>query len=34
MGMDGSKVWDAAQAGDILGMRNYSETDVLNTYLV
>jgi predicted PolB exonuclease-like 3'-5' exonuclease len=34
MGMDGSKVWDAYQAGDILGIRNYCETDVLNTYLV
>ena len=34
LGMDGSKVWDAYQAGDIVGIRNYCETDVLNTYLV
>ena len=34
MGMDGSKVWHAFQAGDIVGIRNYCETDVLNTYLV
>ena len=34
MGMDGSKVWDNFQAGDIEGIRNYCETDVLNTYLV
>jgi len=34
MGMDGSKVWDNYQAGDIEGIRNYCETDVLNTYLV
>ena len=34
MGMDGSKVWDAFQAGDIGGIRNYCETDVLNTCLV
>lgn len=34
LGMDGSKVWDAYQAGDIAGIRNYCETDVLNTYLV
>jgi predicted PolB exonuclease-like 3'-5' exonuclease len=33
-GMDGSKVWDSFQAGDIEGIRNYCETDVLNTYLV
>jgi hypothetical protein len=32
--MDGSKVWDNYQAGDIEGIRNYCETDVLNTYLV
>ncbi len=30
---DGS-VWGAYQAGDITGIRNYCETDVLNTYLV
>ena len=34
LGMDGSKVWDAYQAGDIEGIRHYCETDVLNTYLV
>ncbi|MEJ2060120.1 MAG: 3'-5' exonuclease [Gammaproteobacteria bacterium] len=34
MGMSGAKVWDAYQAGDIAGIRNYCETDVLNTYLV
>lgn len=34
MGMSGSKVWEAYQAGDIEGIRNYCETDVLNTYLV
>ncbi len=34
MGMDGSKVWDAFQSGDLAAIRNYCETDVLNTYLV
>lgn len=34
MGMSGAKVWDSYQAGDIAGIRNYCETDVLNTYLV
>ena len=34
LGMDGSKVWDAYQQGDITGIRQYCETDVLNTYLV
>jgi len=34
MGMSGAKVWDAFLAGDIAGIRNYCETDVLNTYLV
>jgi predicted PolB exonuclease-like 3'-5' exonuclease len=34
MGMDGSKVWDAFRNGDIGGIRDYCETDVLNTYLV
>ena len=34
LGMDGSKVWDAYQQGDIAGIRHYCETDVLNTYLV
>lgn len=34
MGMSGAKVWDAFLAGDIVGIRNYCETDVLNTWLV
>lgn len=34
MGMSGAKVWDNYQDGDITGIRNYCETDVLNTYLV
>jgi len=34
MGMSGAKVWDAYLDGDISGIRNYCETDVLNTWLV
>jgi predicted PolB exonuclease-like 3'-5' exonuclease len=34
LGMDGSKVWDAYQAGEIEEIRNYCETDAVNTYLV
>ncbi|HEC30147.1 MAG TPA: 3'-5' exonuclease [Gammaproteobacteria bacterium] len=34
MGMSGARVWENYQAGDIEGIRNYCETDVLNTYLV
>lgn len=34
MGMSGAKVWDAYQSGDLQGIRDYCETDVLNTYLV
>lgn len=34
MGMSGAKVWDNYLDGDIVGIRNYCETDVLNTYLV
>lgn len=34
LGMDGSKVCDAFLAGEIESIRNYCETDVLNTYLV
>jgi len=34
MGMAGSKVYEAWLAGDLRGIRNYCETDVLNTYLV
>lgn len=33
-GMDGSLVWDKFQEGAIDEIRNYCETDVLNTYLV
>jgi predicted PolB exonuclease-like 3'-5' exonuclease len=34
LGMDGGKVWDAWQAGSIADIRDYCETDVVNTYLV
>lgn len=34
LGMDGSQVWPAYQAGEIQKIRDYCETDVLNTYLV
>lgn len=34
MGMSGAKVWEAYQAGQIKSIRNYCETDVLNTYCV
>lgn len=34
MGMSGALVWDAFRAGQIEEIRNYCETDVLNTYLV
>ena len=34
LGMDGSAVWGAYQAGQIAGIRNYCETDVVNTWLV
>jgi 3'-5' exonuclease len=34
LGMDGSQVWDAYLAGQIDEIRNYCETDVVNTYLV
>ena len=34
LGFEGSKVWQAWQDGDIVGIRRYCETDVLNTYLV
>jgi len=34
LGMDGSKVWEAWQAGATSEIRDYCETDVLNTYLV
>lgn len=34
MGMEGSQVWDYFQRGELDAIRNYCETDVLNTYLV
>ena len=34
LGMDGGKVWEAWQAGRIAEIRDYCETDVVNTYLV
>lgn len=34
MGMDGSKVWEAYLNGEISRIRDYCETDVLNTYLL
>jgi len=34
LGMEGAGVWDAYQAGKLAEIRNYCETDVVNTYLV
>jgi predicted PolB exonuclease-like 3'-5' exonuclease len=34
MGFSGAQVWDAYLAGNLVGIRQYCETDVLNTYLV
>jgi len=34
LGMDGSKVWEAYQQGRLAEIRNYCETDVVNTWLV
>lgn len=34
MGMSGSKVWEYFQQGRLTEIRDYCETDVLNTYLV
>ncbi len=34
LGMHGSRVWDEFRAGNIESIRNYCDTDVLNTYLV
>src|SRR5262245_38602080 len=34
LGMDGGEVWEAWQAGRIAEIRNYCETDVVNTYLL
>ena len=33
LGMDGSKVWEAWQAGKAAEICDYCETDVINTYL-
>ena len=34
MGMAGDQVWSSYQRGELSAIRNYCETDVLNTYLV
>ena len=34
LGMDGSKVWEAYRGGRLAEIRDYCETDVVNTYLV
>jgi len=34
LGMSGDKVWDKYLAGELTAIRDYCETDVLNTYLV
>ena len=34
LGMDGSQVWSAYQRGERQNIRDYCETDVMNTYLV
>ncbi len=34
MGMSGAQVWDCFLSGEINAIRDYCETDVLNTYLV
>ena len=34
LGMDGSQVWDYFLQGKLEAIRNYCETDVLNTYLI
>ena len=34
LGMEGSQVWEAYQAGKLTDIRNYCETDVVNTYLI
>jgi len=34
MGMSGASVWESYQRGGINEIRNYCETDVLNTYLI
>ncbi|MEX3606094.1 MAG: 3'-5' exonuclease [Burkholderia sp.] len=34
LGMDGGQVWEAYRTGEIEAIRNYCETDVVNTYLL
>jgi predicted PolB exonuclease-like 3'-5' exonuclease len=34
LGMDGAKVWQRYLQGEITAIRDYCETDVLNTYLI
>ncbi|MDE2052435.1 MAG: 3'-5' exonuclease [Gammaproteobacteria bacterium] len=34
LGFSGAQVWDAHLEGNLVGIRRYCETDVLNTYLV
>jgi hypothetical protein len=34
LGFSGAQVWDAWTAGEIVRIRQYCETDVLNTYLI
>jgi len=34
LGMEGAGVWGAYQAGKVSEIRNYCETDVVNTYLI
>lgn len=34
LGTDGSAVWDSFKEGNLMGIRNYCETDVVNTYLL
>src|SRR5215469_512396 len=34
LGFSGAQVWDAYLEGNLLGIRRYCETDVLNTYLI
>ncbi|MBN9229299.1 MAG: 3'-5' exonuclease [Legionella sp.] len=34
MGMSGAKVWEQYQAGELKSIRDYCETDVLNTFCV
>ncbi|HEY8521232.1 MAG TPA: 3'-5' exonuclease [Gammaproteobacteria bacterium] len=34
LGMSGDRVWDSYQRGEIAAIRNYCETDALNTYLI